>query len=1372
MRILTKIIFLFLFLLMAMNGHAQGLKFKHIGVEEGLSNSTIECIFQDSRGFMWFGTRDGLNKYDGKQVTVYQHSSDQRSLSDNYIRCIFEDRNKTIWVGTSNGLNKFNAQENSFIAYQAAPGKNGKLNNSSISSITETDKGLWIGTRGGGLNRLDVSTGLFTHFSAYHEGATAAGKTAGLNYINDIYADPRGRLWVATDNGICLFDTRTRSFQPVSGLEKYAFSIIRPQSDGSLWLGTEEKGLIHFNPQNQSIRTYRHEDKNPGSIGSDLVRAIAFDQHHKIWVGGINGGLNLLDPATSRFVHYQNEPGNNFSLSQRTVSALFVDRQDNLWIGTHRGGINLYSPTAEKFKLWQQEPNKNSLSYNDVTAFYTEGNGEVWIGTDGGGLNLYNRERNTFTHYKNNPFNDQSLGSDAVLDISKGADGTLLIGTWGGGLNLRTRDGNFIRYTHSAARPASISSDYVQKSFRDSKGNVWIGTYYGGLNLFDRASGTFKRITTGNNHSALRGNNVVSINEDQQQNLWIGTDDGGLNCYNLNTGVFSHYFLNGAKKPDLRVLFVDSKNNLWVGQAGLYLFDRKKNTFSIYTSKDGLATEFIKGMTEDDQGNFWISTSKGLKKFNPQTGLVKTYNAADGLQGLEFEANSCFKAKNGEMFFGGMNGYNSFFPNSIQTNKFVPPVYITEFKLFNQTILPGTTGSVLTNEISHTKTLELNHRQSTLSFSFASLNYTASENNNYSYKLQGLDKDWISSGSANKAFYTNLSPGEYTFMVRASNNDELWNNQGTSLKIIIRPPFWATWWFRLGVVIVVSYLVYQALSFRRNLELRKIEEQKREEIHQVQLQFFTNISHEFRTPLSLILGPIERLLKEDTKESFQHYYQTIYRNANRLLKLIEELMDFRKTQSGALKLNVTRGNLDLFIDEVAEEFADMALEKEITFSVEKQDLPEEVWFDRQVIEKIILNLINNSLKYTRSGGSVKLKIGSTLNGVKPLFENQLEIKSAYTADSYIYFQVIDSGIGISKESIHHLFERYYRITESHLGSGVGLAFVKSLTTLHKGTIFVSSERNKGTEIIIGIPSAVTDYSEEEQWSADQAPGGTRLESISYGTDAEKKAITGQKPQQTESKSQRSILIVDDNEELRSFLKQVLNTSYHILEAANGQSGFEMAKQELPDLIISDVMMPGISGTVLCKMIREDMETSHIPVLMLTAKNSVDAEIEGMESGADLYFSKPVNTSLLEVAVKNIFDQRQKLRDHYQKNKDTSIRDLAHSAKDKEFMSKMLDIIEKQLVNPEMDIDYLCTEIGMSRTKLYHKIKTLTGQSVGDFVRSVRLRKAVEIMTKEDVLMTEVMYRIGIQTQSYFTKAFKKEYGKTPTRYLQDLKQDH
>jgi DNA-binding response OmpR family regulator len=533
----------------------------------------------------------------------------------------------------------------------------------------------------------------------------------------------------------------------------------------------------------------------------------------------------------------------------------------------------------------------------------------------------------------------------------------------------------------------------------------------------------------------------------------------------------------------------------------------------------------------------------------------------------------------------------------------------------------------------------------------------------------------------------------------------------------------------------------------------------------VQLQFFTNISHELRTPLSLIIGPIEKIQKEDPLSLHGHAYQVINKNANRLLHLINELMDFRKSESGVLKLHVMPGSAENFLEEISEEFSELAQQKKIDFKIIPGHTQTSTWFDRQIMEKIIINLIGNSFKYTPDGGVITLETFDSLKNFKPSFENELILPAEFKSEYSIYFRVADNGIGISKESIEHLFERYYRISESHMGSGIGLAFVKSLATLHKGSIHVYSEKNKGTEIIVGIPCSQNDYLKSERWLKGNE-AGVKLESINSNITEQ---INNSKPELKKPVViPPSILIVEDNDELRQFLKETLEPVYKISEAADGKAGFEKATEETPDLIISDIMMPVMNGIEFCRLIKSTIETSHIPFMMLTAKDGLESRIEGTETGADYYFSKPLSTELLELTIKNVFLQKQKIKDRYQKDYHTEVKELAHSVKDKEFLEGLIGVIEANLTKPEMNIDFICTQIGMSRTKLFTKIKNITGQSIGDFIRTIRLKKAAQLLTLQDMSITDVMYGVGIQTQSYFTKAFKNEFGKTPTQFLKDL----
>jgi ligand-binding sensor domain-containing protein/signal transduction histidine kinase/DNA-binding response OmpR family regulator len=1366
------LICLLLFINGALLSQPRQIRFKQISSEQGLSNSTIEVIFQDRQGFMWFGTRDGLNRFDGHQMVVYRYSAtDPNSISDNYIRCIFEDKAGTLWIGTSNGLNRFDARTGLFIRFQFNKENDRSLSNNLVTSIYEDKEGrLWVGT-GNWLNLFRPGEQAFTRFRPENAGKTAA------NQIYCIEEDGNDHLWLGTENGLYRFNNKQGRFSmyehsPSGRKTPTAIRVLKKALDGNLWLGTEDNGLYLAHPDFRTLEPFRHVEKEVHSLGSDLVRSILIDSKGSLWVGTVNGGLNLFLPNQKAFQHFQNEPDNPSSLSQRTVSALFEDKQGNIWVGTHRGGINVYTPNRQNFGLYRQEPNTNSLSYNDVRCFYEDRQGMIWIGTDGGGLNRFDPSTNKFKHYRYDPYNRNSPGSDEVLHITGDSDGNLWISTWGGGLNLLNPEtGTFTRFLHQPEDSRSISSNYVQQVFEDDQKRLWVATYYGGLNLFDPKTKTFQRVVSDKNHlTHLMGNNFVSICQDAQKNIWFGTDDGGLNCLESRSQEFIHYFVNEEKMPDLRVLFVDSQGRLWVGRDGLYLFNQNKKTFSLFPDRAGLAAEFIKGITEDEAGQFWISTANGLTRLDPRTGMFKQYNTADGLQGPEFEVNAYLKTSRGQMFFGGINGFNAFYPKDIQVNRFVPPVYLTDFFVSNERIEPGDKHSLLQHTISTTREIKLSYAQASFSFAFAALNYIIPENNQYAYRLRGLDDAWNYVGNERKATYTNLAPRRYEFEVKAANNDGIWNETPTVITIIITPPFWNTWWFKTIIGFLLFAAAFAFLFLKRRYELQQLEKTKQEEMHQMQLQFFTNISHEFRTPLSLILGPLEKLQKEEQNKTFRHYYLTMHRNASRLLALVNELMDFRKVEAGVLKLKVMPGNLELFLQEIAEEFQSVAEEKSIRFSVQILDDFPTLWFDRQVLEKIIVNLISNSFKYTSSGGTITVMAGSTRQQLPISFSNELILKHNYPGKDYVYIQVSDNGIGISKDSIHHLFDRYYKISESHLGSGVGLAFVKSLTFLHKGSIQVNSERHRGTEIIIGLPISKDDYAQEEHWMQIPKEAVVKIESMDskYETLPADRTKAADKRQQIRDVA-KHILIVDDNEELRQFLRDSLSDQYQVWEAVDGYSGLVLAREKHPDLIISDVMMPGMNGHQFCKHLKEENETAHIPFIMLTAKAAVESKIEGIESGADFYFSKPLQTELLLLTIRNVLGHRQIIKEQVIRDLHSETRALVHSAKDKEFIDKMLSIMEEQLSNPELDVDRICKEIGMSRTKLHQTIKSITGHSISDFIRTVRLRKAVQIMTDEDVLITDVMYRVGMQTHSYFTKAFKKEFGKTPTQYLQDLK---
>jgi signal transduction histidine kinase/ligand-binding sensor domain-containing protein/DNA-binding response OmpR family regulator len=1365
----TSCIILISFFFIKSNGQSLDIHFRHIKSENGLSNSTIETIVQDYRGFLWFGTRDGLNRYDGSRMITYRNNiTDSSSISDNYITTLFEDKQHYLWIGTLNGLNKYDPKLNSFTKIRHQSINKESISSNYIRAVYGDTKGrIWIGTLGGGINLYQYEKESFKHI--------ACKKNTYGNELNiyTFFEDSRGNLWAGTESGLYLYNNNSEDFTAInletSKVGKLAIRSIAENKNGTLLLGMDENGLIIFNPSHRTVQQYLHSATDTKSISSNLVRSVYVSKKGEIWIGSINGGLDNFDALNGTFTNYQYQPDNSNSLSQRTVSVLYEDKQSNLWIGTHRGGVNLYTPGSEKFNLYRQKPHINSLSYNDVKTFCEDRQGNIWIGTDGGGLNLFNRKIKNFKHYKYDPFNQKSIGSNEVIDLKEDKDGNLWVGTWGGGLCLynKTKD-NFTRFKSNLKIKGNILSNYIQCIGEDYNYNLLIGTYYGGLHKFDKKNNSFIPVRKSiSGKTSILGNNIISISTDKEGNLWICTDDGGLNKLNKKTGEFEHYFHNDDKKPDLRIVFTDSKGNVWIGQTGLYLFDKANNRFNIFTEDGGLSTLFIKGIVEDNNGQLWISTSNGLKQLDPKTKNVLSYNKNDGLQDMEFEANAFLKTKDGEIYFGGVNGFNSFYPSDIKVNNFIPPVFVTDLQVYNKTVTRGTS-NILKNDISFTDELTLTYKQATFSFGFAALNYIISENNHFVYKLENWDKEWIKAGFEQRASYTNVSPGSYTFIVKASNNDGIWNEKGYRIKVTITPPFWETWWFRLIAVATLLAASIYIYRIRRKIQLQRYEDDKKEEIHQMQLQFFTNISHEFRTPLSLITGPIEKLLKEEVDTKNIHVYHVIQRNANRLLQLINELMDFRKVESGVLKLQVMPGSIPLFLDEITEGFSELANQKNISFTSSVKTNLNEFWFDRQVLEKIIINLLSNSFKYTNNYGKVDLMVFDSLKEFNPKYENKIQLKHKYSTGRFIHFLISDNGMGISEESLHHLFERYYRVSDIQIGSGIGLALIKTLTQLHKGNIEVYSKHKEGTEILVSIPINKTAYSKEEQWMKD-TESIVKLESISkmYTLNSIEENVNKEVKESIATKKY-VILIVDDHEELRMFLKESLEPKYKIIEAANGEKAIDETMKHFPDLIISDIMMPIMDGIDCCKIIKSTIETAHIPFIMLTAKDGLESRIEGTETGADYYFSKPISIDLLKLTINNIFLQKEKLKSFYLNEKNAEIKALAQSSVDKKFLDELLNIIENNMSKVDLDIDFVCKEIGMSRTKLYNKIKNISGQSIADFIRTLRLRKAALLMAQGELTISDIMYQVGIQTQSYFSKAFKQEFGKSPTQYMKDL----
>ncbi|MEO5912551.1 MAG: two-component regulator propeller domain-containing protein [Pelobium sp.] len=1346
----------------------QRLIFQHINIEEGLSNSAVESICKDSYGLMWFGTRNGLNRYDGTRITVFRNDiHNNGSIGDNLIRDIYEDKQKRLWIATNRGLELFNQETETFKHFSPTNEKVG------IWTICEDSKGkLWMGTSAG-LMSFDPEQKKFIK-----QPISKGGVKLTSGRINKITEDKKGNLWIGTEQGIYRLNIAKDQFKyftarkgDPTALQGSRIHDIFQDSRGRIWIGMSEGGLALYNEANGGFKTYQTSSTAPSeNLAHNDVDCITEGAPGILWIGTENGGLSIFDVEKGVFSNYQPNLQDPGSISHNSIHALYKDNHNNIWIGTWAGGINLFSPSKLKFPLYNKFINSPAIGIESILC---DSKGIIWMGAVGNSLYRYDPVDRKYTYFLN-PNSAQFQAT--IYAIKEFNNDSLVLATRRGGMAFF--DKNTHTFTHLRSKrgdSTSIAGNELITVCVDSEKNVWCGGWEIGLSRYNRSTKKFTNYYPNpSDPASLSSNQIYTIFEDHFRNIWIGTEDGGLELYNRHNDTFTHFVSKSGDRNSIGSntvfsLFEDSKGRFWVGTSnGLNLFDRKNKTFKSYSGKNGLPNDAINSIEEDVTGKLWLGTDRGLYAFDPKNNSVKQFHPKDGLQDYTFLHNATARDQLGNLYFSGYKGLNIFDPAKLQYNEFIPQVILTSLSIENKKVQIGSENPKLLNRISQLKELVLSYRHSVFSLDFAALSYSSPENNQYAYKMEGFDKNWNFIGSSHTATYTKLDPGEYTFRVIASNSDGLWNKQGASLKIIITPPFWKTWWFITLVFLLIGYVAFILLSYRRKQELRALEEAKRSELQALKLKFFTNISHELRTPLSLIIGPLETLLGNKSIDNTLYYYNIMMRNVNRLMNLVNELMDFSKIEAGALKLKVSENNLTSFVTQIAEDYRAIATERKITYEL-NITVANYAWFDRQMIEKIILNLISNAFKYTKNGGNVKVAVIDTMEKFEPHFENILVLESEYRAENYLFFSVMDSGIGISKETISQLFERYYRIPTAHLGSGVGLAFVKSLTFLHKGKIFVSSDKNKGTEIIIAVPSSKRDYLPSEITTDGEI--SVQLESLQVIDEmppSEQPTDEQIDKEEHTDNTLKHILLVDDNEELRQFLKNSLKDQYVISEASNGLDGLSKAKEIFPDLIISDVMMPDMDGLQFCKELKDDLEISHIPFLLLTAKGNLDAEIEGIGAGADFYFKKPVSLKLLNLTLRNIFIQKQKLIDRYTKNYQAEVKELVHTSKDKILLDKLMNTIESQLLNPELDIDFLCVEIGMSRTSLYNKIKGLTGLSLVDFLRKIRLRKALDILLKEDVQISQVMYRVGIQSQSHFTRAFKKEFGKTPSQYLKEV----
>lgn len=1335
--------------------------FNHLTREDGLSSNNVSCFVQDKIGFLWIGTNNGINRFDGTNFKSYKFDvRSTASLSSSNILSLCFDKRNRLWVGTAYGMNLYDSQNDKFLRIAASP----KVTSQYLNVLYEDNSGRIL---------AGTSHGIAYYNETNKKVDLIKSSLFGGKSILSIFQDKNYNIWIGTEEyGLykCAPDFSVVERMDHLGMKaKESVRSINQRPDGNLIVGTDNGLYIINNGILQ--RHFIHNNQDITSLSSNKIKAIHVTKEKNIWIGTENGGINILNAEGDGFTHLENNPAQKESLSQNTISTIFEDNQGSIWIGTVKGGINQYNHFINRFEYYTYGVGSQFTSYKDIRAFYETEAGRLYVASDGGGLNILDRENKTFEYFKENSSNN-SISSNAVLDILGLDEQLIMIATWAGGVNIfDLANKSFTKYK-SDGRAGSVSSNYVNVLYKDKKDNIWVGTSYGGLNLFDPDTKTFMSDSLfGIKASDIPCKNITSIQEDQRGNLWLGSEDAGVVRLNFELRKVDNFFTYTDSKTGKatsetgKLVYIDTKNRVWATHYNLELFDTIKNEFSKNEIPETLRKETIQSIVQDDKGIFWMGTLNGLISYDHDKGAVNRYDKADGMQDLDYELNSCLKLSSGELVFGGYNGFTIFNPLKIIPNYYKAPIVITGFTVDGKDYTAFKQG----NNITNAKKIKLGYKQNNLNIEFATLNYILPKKTQYLYKLEGFDKDWVNNNNINTASFTNLNPGNYIFKVKAANNDGIWNEQMTSFHIVITPPYWQTIWFKLIILLFIALLIYLYLKLHNQLISEKIEEKKIKEMYDLKLDFFTHISHEFKTPLSLISGAAEKMISTDDHLKSNKNHIQLSKNISRLSYLIKELMDFRKTETGVVKLSVQFQDLNKTLTSIAEEFNSIAENKNITFDILISKEPQMRWFDKNIIEKIVLNLLNNAFKYSLPGCKIVIDTAKPPIVPIPRYKNSIQIGNNKGVD-YTYFSIIDSGVGISQADLPLIFNSFYRSYSNVGGSGIGLTLVKNLILLHKGLLIFGSEANKGTEIIVGLPASNACYSHEEIYDdkshvfpqMDNIQPDIRLweSGLQHNDEAAPLIHTLNTP---------VLLIVEDNNEIRSFLQETLAQEYKVETAINGEEGFLKAKITNPSIIITDIVMPEMNGLVMCEKIKENEELKNIPIIVLTGQEIDETKIKSFEMGIEHFFSKPVNVHLLKLTINNILSRNKNLKQYFLQDYNNEIKEKLHNTKDKELINALLMLIEENMENPDLDIGFICKKIGQSQSKLYKEIKKITGMSITEFIRHTRLKKAEYLIIHTDMNITEIMTNVGIHSASYFTKSFTKIFGKTPSAFIKDVR---
>jgi signal transduction histidine kinase/ligand-binding sensor domain-containing protein/DNA-binding response OmpR family regulator len=1368
-NIKTYLFSFILFILIPFHSIAQGpdLYFDHINYDENFSQSMISSIHQTEKGFIWIGTANGLISYDGYNFLRYVRNKDRMSsISNNHINVVFEDKEKMLWIGTNNGLNLFNKKGDNFLRIDIPNIKGGRNYISSI--IQDANNTVWVGTFGG-VKRLNKKKYLLEDISNDPNSPFKKSRVLSLFY------DSRYGVLVGTSKGLQCFDPKNGGQKNLPAIWSGNASLLKAkiwkvikEKNGDLWFATETNGVFRYSQTKNSLTNYLHDFKNGNSLSSNWVNDIVSIDDNTLWFATKNG-LCVFKKDKNKFIKYKHNPLTSYSLSDDDVKCFLKDRHSDIWIGTTGGGVNFFQKANANFSTIRETIKPNfGLNNGLVNAIAKETDGSLWVGTNGGGVNHLDFKNNKSASYLIDHYDFEKTVNMITSLVNQNAE-NLFCGTFNGLFKFNKNSKTFSNIPLS--QKGSKNGERPITSLLMDNGDLWVGTNGSGIKRVMQ-DGTVESYMADGTPNAISDNFITDI-ANRNNGLWIATQYG-LNFFDKKLKKVTKVYKTGGKSGlpnnSLTVLFTDSKKRFWVAAetGGMNLFDEKSERFYEINKAMGFTDETIKSITEDSQGNLWVSNTDLLykiktKKFSPTFNIsdfeITSYSSKDGLKVKQFSNNCSAKLNNNELVFGSSNGLIFFNPSKLTKTQNEGEIVLTKLIVNNEEIKPGNKKIFLDNFITETAEITLNYGQGYIGLEFSAMNFVYPENNKYAYKLESAfnKDDWHNIGSQHYINLTNLSSGTYLLKIKASNEGGIGNPSIKTLKITMLPPWWRTWWaylFYCGLLFASAVFLMRFIRNREKLKqalyLEQVEKERQEELYKMKLDFFTNVSHEIRTPLTLISGPVEELLSIAEKDSnLENKLKIIKNNSDRLLKLVNELMDFRKAEKGSMKIYCEPQDIVSFCFDIYESFRGFAVEKKIDYKFVLNINSVLIYFDKNQMEKVIYNLLSNAFKFTSKNGRITLSVE----------------QKGDDADA-IDIKIKDNGIGIPENRKKKIFKNFFQLDDrgsTNLGSGIGLALSKSIVELHHGEIKVQTETDANFTTIFTI----TLKKGKEHFKKSQIVENKITTSDLASPIADSKTINPHEIEyfeDSDGNTKKTILIIDDNEEVLSFIFGVLSTEYRVLKFTNGLNALDYMDKEIPDLIISDVMMPEMDGFELCKILKTSQNTNHIPVILLTAKSSTLNRIEGLSTGADSYMSKPFSIEELKLKIINLLAAKEIMRQKYSERfiDDSEVENLA--TPEGIFVKKLIQIIELNIDNPNFDVNDLVKEIGMSRTVLYKKVQTLTNHSVAGFIKNMRLKKAASLLLNSNYPVAEITYMVGFNDRKHFSKEFKKLYNLSPTIY--------